>query len=169
MITSVWIRTRPHEERAEKLYPLAGFSLLIRATKRACVDPSPSEDALNTHFYALIDPTPCRFTASASSASSAFSVYQQATGGRIAEAIADLLAVGRRFAGSMRLSPLAKTLPAIIWLETIGSLERQHPAWILRGKSADLIQLPKLVLSECEFDRREIVLELVDAFCANDD
>jgi hypothetical protein len=36
-----------------------------------------------------------------------FTVYQQATGRRIAEAIADLLAVGRRFAGSMRLARLA--------------------------------------------------------------
>ena len=26
------------------------------------------------------------------------------------------------------------------------------PPWMLRGKSADLIQLPKLVLGECEFD-----------------
>ena len=36
-------------------------------------------------------------------------------------------------------------------------------------KSADLIQLPKLVLGECELDRREIILKLVDAFRANDD
>jgi hypothetical protein len=43
------------------------------------------------------------------------------------------------------------------------------PTWILTGKSADLIQLAKLVLSECEFDRREIVLKLVEAFRANDD
>ena len=84
----------------------------------------------------------------------------------IAEAITDLLAIGRR---SMRLARLAETLPAINWLQTVGSLERQHPPWILRGKSADLIQLPKLVLSECEFDRREIVLKLVEAFRANDD
>ena len=51
--------------------------------------------------------------------------------------------------------------------QTVGSLERQHPPWILRRKSADLIQLPKLVLGECEFDRREIVLKLVEAFRAN--
>src|SRR5947209_7944012 len=69
-----------------------------------------------------------------------------ATGRGIAEAIADLLAVERRFAGSMRLARLAETLPAINWLQTVGSLERQHPPWILRRKSADLIQLPKLVL-----------------------
>src|SRR3982074_3729467 len=69
----------------------------------------------------------------------------------------------------MRLSRLAETFPAINWLQTVGSLERQHPPWILRGKSADLIQLPKLVLGECEFDRREIVLKLVEAFRANDD
>ena len=68
--------------------------------------------------------------------------YQQAIGRRIAEAIADLLAVGRRFAGSMRLARLAKTLPAINGFQTVGSLEQQHPPWILRGKSADLIQLP---------------------------
>jgi hypothetical protein len=84
--------------------------------------------------------------------------YQQAIGRRIAEAIADLLAVGRRFAGSMRLARLAKTRPAIHWFQTVGSLKRQHPPWILRGKSADLIQLLKLVLSECEVDRREVVL-----------
>jgi hypothetical protein len=36
-----------------------------------------------------------------------FTVYQQATGRMIAEAIADLLAVGRRFAGSMRLDRFA--------------------------------------------------------------
>jgi len=54
-------------------------------------------------------------------------------------------------------------------IQTVGSLERQHPPWILRVKSADLIQLPELVLGECEFDRREIVLKLVEAFRANDD
>src|SRR3982074_434905 len=69
----------------------------------------------------------------------------------------------------MRLSRLAETFPAINGLETVGSLERQHPPWILRGKSADLIQLPKLVLGEFELDRREIVLKLVEAFRANDD
>jgi len=80
-----------------------------------------------------------------------------------------LPAVGRRFAGSMRLSRLAKTLPAINRLQTVGPLEWQHPPWILGGKRADLIQLPKLVLSEREFNRREIVLELIEAFRANDD
>src|ERR1700736_1515128 len=60
-------------------------------------------------------------------------------------------------------------LQTINWLQTVGSLERQHPPWILRGKSADLIQLSKLVLGECEFDRLEIVLKLVEAFRANDD
>src|SRR5882724_4503232 len=69
----------------------------------------------------------------------------------------------------MRPARLAETLAAINWLQTVGSLERQHPPWILRGKSADLIQLPKLVLGEGEFDRREIVLKLVEAFRANDD
>src|SRR5882757_73734 len=69
----------------------------------------------------------------------------------------------------MRPARLAETLAAINWLQTVGSLERQHPPWILGGKSADLIQLPKLVLGECEFDRREIVLKLVEAFRANDD
>src|SRR3982074_1169019 len=69
----------------------------------------------------------------------------------------DLLAVVKR---SMRLARLADTLPAINWLQTVGSLERQHPSWILRGKRADLIQLPKLVLGERDFDRREIVLKL---------
>src|SRR3981189_2015563 len=69
----------------------------------------------------------------------------------------------------MRLSRLAETFPAMNSPKTVGSLERQHPPWILRGKSAHLIQLPKLVLGECEFDRREIVLKLVEAFRANDD
>src|SRR6266403_4885128 len=69
----------------------------------------------------------------------------------------------------MRLARFAKTLQATNWLQTVGSLERQHPPRILRGKSADLIQLPKLVLGECEFDRRKIVLKLVEAFRANDD
>src|SRR3979490_1300474 len=69
----------------------------------------------------------------------------------------------------MRLACLAETVPAINWLQTVGSLERQHPPWILRGKSADLVQLPKVVLREFEFDRREIVLKLVEAFRANDD
>jgi hypothetical protein len=55
---------------------------------------------------------------------------------------------------SMRIARRAKTLPAINWPETVGSLDRQHPARILRRKSADLIQLPKLVWGECEFDRR---------------
>jgi hypothetical protein len=60
-------------------------------------------------------------------------------------------------------------LIAINWPQTVRSLERQRPPWILRGKSADLIQLPKLVLGECEFDRCEIVLKLVETFRANDD
>src|SRR5882672_6460445 len=60
----------------------------------------------------------------------------------------------------MRPARLAETFPAINWFQTVGSLERQHPPWILRRKSANLIQLPKLVLGECEFDRREIVLKL---------
>jgi hypothetical protein len=58
--------------------------------------------------------------------------------------------------GSTRLARLAKTLPAINWLQTVGCLERI-------GKSADLIQHLKLELGECEFNRREIVLELVEA------
>src|ERR1700722_19708473 len=69
----------------------------------------------------------------------------------------------------MLLSRFAETLPAINWPQTVGSLERQHPPGILRGKSADLIQLPKLVPGEWEFDRCEIVLKLVEAFRANDD
>src|SRR5712672_1220864 len=69
----------------------------------------------------------------------------------------------------MRPARLAETLAAINWLQTVGSLERQRPPWILRGKSAYLIQLPKLVPGECEFDRCEIVLKLVEAFRANDD
>src|SRR5258705_13798214 len=80
----------------------------------------------------------------------------QATGRRIAEAIADVLAVGKKFA-SMRCAHLAQSLPTISGPHAVGSLERQHPSWILKGKGADLIQLPKLVLCECEFDRREIV------------
>src|SRR3984957_15657540 len=70
---------------------------------------------------------------------------------------------------SMRLFRLAETPPAINWLQTVGSLEWQHPPWIFRGKHADLIQLPKLVLSEYEFSRREIILKLVEPFRANDD
>src|SRR6478672_9926191 len=69
----------------------------------------------------------------------------------------------------MRPFRLAETLPTINWLQTVGSLEWQHPPRILRGKHADLIQLPKLVLSECEFSRREIILKLVEAFRANND
>src|SRR6476660_3553827 len=64
----------------------------------------------------------------------------------------------------MPVARLAKTLPAINGLQTIGSLGRQHPPWILGGKSADLIQLPKLVLAECDFDRSKIVLKLVEVF-----
>src|ERR1700675_1232149 len=60
-------------------------------------------------------------------------------------------------------------LIAILWPQTVSSLERQRPPRILRGKSADLIQVPKLILGECEVDRREIVLKLVKAFRANDD
>src|ERR1700687_2437288 len=69
----------------------------------------------------------------------------------------------------MRLYRLAETLPAIKWLQTVGSLEWQHPPWIFRGKHADLVQLPKFVLGEHEFSRREIILKLVEAFRANDD
>src|SRR4029077_13700705 len=71
--------------------------------------------------------------------------------------------------GSMPVARLAKSLPTINWLQTIGSLGRQHPPWILGGKSADLIQLPKLVLGECDFDRSKVVLKLVEAFRADDD
>jgi hypothetical protein len=78
-------------------------------------------------------------------------------------------AVGRSFAGSILLSRLAKAHPAINWLQTVGALERQHPPWILTGKSADLIQVPKLVLGQCELNSRESVLTLVEAFRANDD
>src|SRR6202521_446989 len=46
-------------------------------------------------------------------------------------------------------------------------MQKYLPKPELGGKSADLIQLPKLVLGECEFDRREIVLKLVEAFRAN--
>src|ERR1700722_4201750 len=53
-------------------------------------------------------------------------------------------------------------------MQAVGSLEGQHPSWIFWGKGADLIQMPKLVFGECEFDRREIVLKLVEAFRAND-
>jgi hypothetical protein len=66
----------------------------------------------------------------------------------------------------MRRAHLAQTLQAI---NRRGFLERQHPPWILRAKSADLIQLPKLVLGESEFVSREIVLKLLEAFRANDD
>src|SRR6202045_4718746 len=69
----------------------------------------------------------------------------------------------------MRLFRLVETLPAINWLQTVGSLEWQHPPWIFRGKHADLVQLPKLVLGEVGFSRREIILKLVEAFRANDD
>src|SRR6267154_1925956 len=69
----------------------------------------------------------------------------------------------------MQLFRLAETFPAINWLQAVGALEWQHPPWILRGKRADLIQLPKLILGECELSRREIILKLVEAFRANDD
>src|ERR1700732_1851413 len=69
----------------------------------------------------------------------------------------------------MRVAHLTQSLPAIGWPQAVGSLERQHPPWILKGKSADLLQLPNLVLCECEFDRREIVLKLLETFRADDD
>src|SRR5580700_6795963 len=34
---------------------------------------------------------------------------------------------------------------AISWPKPVSALERQHPPGILRGKSADLIQLPKFI------------------------
>jgi hypothetical protein len=43
------------------------------------------------------------------------------------------------------------------------------PTQDTQGESADVIQLPKLVSGEYEFDRREIVLKLVEAFRADDD
>ena len=63
----------------------------------------------------------------------------------------------------------ALKVAARAWPQTVGSLERQHPPRILRGKHADLTQLSKLVLGECEFSCREIILKLVEAFRANDD
>jgi hypothetical protein len=59
--------------------------------------------------------------------------------------------------------------PRSLSIQPVGALERQHPPWILRGKSVDLIHLYKLVFGHCEFDRREIVLKLVEPFHANDD
>jgi hypothetical protein len=47
----------------------------------------------------------------------------------------------------------------ISWPQAVSSLERQRPPRILGGKGADLVQLPKLVWGECEFDRREIILK----------
>ena len=64
---------------------------------------------------------------------------------------------------------LSSYKPRSLWIQPVGALERQHPPWILRGKSADLMHLYKLVLGQYEFDRREIVLRLVEAFHANDD
>src|SRR6476660_5831919 len=69
----------------------------------------------------------------------------------------------------MPVARFAKSLPTINWLQTIGSLGQQHPPWILGGKRTHLIQLPKLVGGECDFDRSKIVLKLVEAFRANDD
>src|ERR1700737_1676558 len=69
----------------------------------------------------------------------------------------------------MRLFRLAEKLPATNLFQTVVSLKWQHPPWIFRGKHADLIQLPKLVLGEYEFSRLEIILKLVEAFRANDD
>src|SRR6185295_12686591 len=71
--------------------------------------------------------------------------------------------------GSMPVTRLAKSLPTINGLQTIGSLGTQHPPWILAGKSADLFQLPKLVGGERDFDRSKIVLKLVETFRADDD
>src|ERR1700674_3971155 len=70
---------------------------------------------------------------------------------------------------SVRLARFAQSLPTISGPQAVGSLERQHPPRILGGKSTDLIQLFKLVLCESEFDRRKIVLKLVETFRANDD
>jgi len=70
----------------------------------------------------------------------------------------------------MWLAGLAATLPPINSLQTVGCLEGQHPPWILRGTqghSADFIQLPNLVLGECEFGSREIVLQLLETFRAD--
>src|ERR1700722_2082913 len=69
----------------------------------------------------------------------------------------------------MRVAHLTQSLPAISWSQAVGSLERQHPPWILKGKSADLIQLTKFVRCECEFNRRDIVLKLLKTFRTNDD
>src|ERR1700733_4917027 len=69
----------------------------------------------------------------------------------------------------MRCARLAQSLPTVSGPHAVGSLERQHPPWIFRGKSADLIQLPELVVCECEVHRREIVFKLVGAFRTNDD
>ena len=41
MLTSVWIRTLPHEERAQKLYPLADFPL-PNVLDKAIISESPT-------------------------------------------------------------------------------------------------------------------------------
>jgi hypothetical protein len=69
----------------------------------------------------------------------------------------------------MLVSRLLEARPPINHLQPVGTLKRQHPARIFRGKDADLIQAPKLVLGKGELNRREIVEKLVEPFRANDD
>src|SRR2546421_11523107 len=54
---------------------------------------------------------------------------------------------------------MSTTVSRRIWPQTVGSLERHHPPWILRGKSADASER-RTGLHPCAFDRSHHVEDL---------
>ena len=53
--------------------------------------------------------------------------------------------------------------------KTVDVLERDHPAWILRGQGAHLIELLNLISSELKLRGREVLLKLILALGSNND
>ena len=66
------------------------------------------------------------------------------------------------FAGGLRYLPDS-------WRQAVGALERQHPAGIFRRQGADFVELFDLLGGEFDVYGGDVVLELFDAFGADDD
>ena len=56
-----------------------------------------------------------------------------------------------------------------LWVDTSSTLEGKHPAGVLRWQGADFVQLFEFVGGELKIDCGDVVFELVEAFCSDDD
>src|SRR5271154_4637553 len=66
------------------------------------------------------------------------------------------------FAGGLRYLPDG-------WRQAVGALEWQHPAGIFWRQSTDFVELLDLLRGEIDVHGGDVVLELLDAFGADDD